>query len=143
VGQRPRIRSASTVPFTIDSTLKKTSVRPKRPITTDNKSIPPLRLIEPKVKRSRPLTTSIPTAATRKPSATNSTPFSGEPEIMNSVQTKPSTINPKFSGGPKRIATTAMSGAKKVITTTPIVPAMNDPVAAMPRAAPARPWRAI
>ena len=62
---------------------------------------------------------------------------------MNSVHTRPSTIKPKFSGGPKRIATAAMSGAKKVITTTPIVPAMNEPMAAIPSAAPARPWRAI
>jgi hypothetical protein len=28
-----------------------------------------------------------------------------EPEIMNNVQTNPSTISAKFSGGPKRMAT--------------------------------------
>ena len=34
-------------------------------------------------------------------------------------------------------------GAKKVMTTVPIVPATNDPIAAVARAAPARPFLAI
>jgi len=45
-----------------------------------------------------------------------------------------------FSG--KRIAIAASAGAKKVSSTRLAVPAMNDPSAAMPSAAPARPWRA-
>ena len=36
-----------------------------------------------------------------------------------------------------------MAGAKNVMMTTPSVPAMNDPSAAIPSAAPARPCRAI
>ena len=59
------------------------------------------------------------------------------------MQTRPSTIRPKFSGGPNRIAAAAIAGAKNVITITPSVPAMNEPSAAMPSAAPARPCRAI
>ena len=62
---------------------------------------------------------------------------------MNNVQTSPSTINAKFSGGPKRMAIAAMAGAKNVIMTTPSVPAMNDPIAAIPSAGPALPCRAI
>ncbi len=58
------------------------------------------------------------------------------------MHTSPSTISPKFSGGPKRIAIAASAGAKKVSSTRLAVPAMNDPSAAMPSAAPARPWRA-
>src|SRR5688572_24322138 len=141
VGQSPRMRSASTVFFASVSTLTSTSARPNRPITTASRSMPPPRLTEPKAKRSLPFTTSRPTAAARKPSATMSTPFTADPVIMKSVHTRPSTISAKFSGGPKRIAAAAMSGAKNVITTTPTVPAMNEPIAAMPSAAPARPWR--
>src|SRR4029078_7915965 len=57
---------------------------------------------------------------------------------MNNVQTTPSTITAKFSGGPKRMATAAMAGAKNVITITPSVPATKEPLAAMPSAAAAR-----
>ena len=85
----------------------------------------------------------MPTAAIKNPSAIISTPFTGEPLIMKSVQTTPSTISAKFSGGPNRMATAAMAGAKNVITMTPSVPATNDPIAAMPSAAPARPCFAI
>jgi len=105
--------------------------------------MPAERSTDPKVKRSRPLTTSMPTAAVRNPSATISAPFTGEPVIMNSVQTMPSTIRAKFSGGRKRMATVAIVGAKNVITITPSVPATNEPIAAIPSAAPARPCFAI
>ena len=120
-----------------------TSVNPNSPMTTARSSIPAERLTDPKVKRSRPLTTSMPIAAIRNPSAIISTPFTGEPVIMNSVQTTPSTISAKFSGGPNRIATAAIAGAKNVMTMTPSVPATNEPMAAMPSAAPARPCLAI
>ena len=49
----------------------------------------------------------------------------------------------KYSGGPKLSATLARIGATNMRPTTLMVPAMNDPNAEMPRAAPARPWRAI
>ena len=85
----------------------------------------------------------MPTAAVRNPSAIISAPFTGEPEIIKSVQTTPRTIRAKFSGGPKRMATAAIAGAKNVITMTPKVPATKEPIAAMPSAAPARPCFAI
>ena len=49
----------------------------------------------------------------------------------------------KYSGGPKLSVTRARNGARKVKSTTLNVPAMKDPNAAMPSAAPARPCRAI
>lgn len=82
VGHRPRMRSVTTVLLTILSTLLRTSVTPNSPITTANSSMPAERSIEPKVKRSRPLTTSMPIAAVRNPSATISTPFTSEPPII-------------------------------------------------------------
>jgi hypothetical protein len=45
----------------------------------------------------------------------------------------------KYSGGPKLNVTRARNGARKVRRATLSVPAMNDPNAAIPSAAPARP----
>src|SRR5262245_10578520 len=69
VGHKPRMRSATSVLLTILSTLFNTSVTPNSPMTTARSSMPAERSIDPKVKRSRPLTTSMPTAAVRNPSA--------------------------------------------------------------------------
>src|SRR5262249_13204508 len=143
VGHKPRMRSAMRVLLTTRSTLFNTSVTPNSPMTTARSSMPAERSTDPKVKRSRPLTTSMPTAAVRNPSATISAPFTGEPVIMKRVQTMPRPIRAKFSGGPKRMATVAIVGAKNVITITPSVPATKEPIAAIPRAAPARPCFAI
>jgi len=56
---------------------------------------------------------------------------------------KPSSSSAKISGGPKRRATLVSGGASSMMPRTLSVPAMNDPMAAMPRAGPARPCRAI
>ena len=48
-------------------------------------------------------------------------------------------ISAKYSGGPKASATPARIGAKKVTPTRLRVPATKEPMAAMPRAGPARP----
>src|SRR5271157_423493 len=56
---------------------------------------------------------------------------------------KPSTMRAKYSGGPNLRAQLAKVGARKINMKIVIVPAMNDPNAAIPRAGPALPWRAI
>ena len=56
---------------------------------------------------------------------------------------KASTISMKYSGGPRRTAYSATRGAKKVTSTVAIVPATNEPMAAVASAAPARPLLAI
>ena len=53
------------------------------------------------------------------------------------------TINIKFSGGPIFRAASAKIGARKSKANTDMVPAMNEPIAEIPRAEPARPLRAI
>ena len=59
------------------------------------------------------------------------------------TEARPSIISEKNSGGPKRIAQCATTGARKVRPMTPIVPAMKEEIAAMPSAGPARPCLAI
>ena len=61
---------------------------------------------------------------------------------MNTVATNPSRMTAKFSGGPNRNATEVSSGENSVSPMTLSVPARNEPMAAMPSAAPARPSRA-
>ena len=48
-----------------------------------------------------------------------------------------------YSGGPKRMAMVASGGATTVSTSTPKVPAIHEPTAAMQSAAPARPFCAM
>ena len=56
---------------------------------------------------------------------------------------KASTISMKYSGGPSFTAYSAMMGANRVTSTVAIVPATKEPMAAVARAAPARPLLAI
>ena len=56
---------------------------------------------------------------------------------------RPSTSSAVYSGGPKRSAKAASGGAITVSTSTPNVPAIHEPTAAMHRAAPARPFCAM
>ncbi|MBP2672714.1 MAG: hypothetical protein H6Q85_2780 [candidate division NC10 bacterium] len=56
---------------------------------------------------------------------------------------KDMSVKPKYSGGPKRRAKFARAGAKDINSATEIVPAIQEPMAATDRAAPARPFRAI
>jgi hypothetical protein len=56
---------------------------------------------------------------------------------------RPSTSRVVYSGGPNPSANTASGGATSVSTTTPNVPATNEPTAAMHSAAPARPFLAM
>ena len=52
-------------------------------------------------------------------------------------------MSAKYSGGPKVTARSASGGAATMNNTTLAVPAMNEPIAAIPSAAPARPLSAI
>src|SRR5262245_15944678 len=66
-----------------------------------------------------------------------------EPLASTTANTRPSTIREKYYAGPNSSASLvsgAPSAATKIVDTQP---AMNDPIAAMASAGPARPWRAI
>jgi hypothetical protein len=55
----------------------------------------------------------------------------------------PRTTREKYSGGPKRSATSAKGLATMISMKRANMPATKEPIAAMARAGPARPWRAI
>ena len=52
---------------------------------------------------------------------------------------RPITISEKYSGAPNLSASSAIGGPKRAMRIVPIVPAMNEPIAAMASAGPARP----
>ena len=56
---------------------------------------------------------------------------------------KASTMSMKYSGGPSRTAYSATIGANTVTSTVAMVPATKEPMAAVAKAAPARPFLAI
>ena len=116
---------------------------PKSPMTSATRSMPATRFTFPNVKRSVPVTVSCPIVASSAPSPIITVPFRAEPSISSTVQTRPRSMRTQYSGGPKESANSLSSGEKKVRRTSATVPAMNDPVAEMPSAAPARPRLAI
>ena len=59
------------------------------------------------------------------------------------TRVSPMKVRAKYSGGPKARANLTRGGAIKVSRMTEKEPAMNDDNAAIPRAGPARPLRAI
>src|SRR4029079_12652871 len=69
--------------------------------------------------------------------------FSSDPDASTTAPIRPSTISEKYSAGPNLKASSVSGGAKAAMTTGPPQPAKNEPSAAVAKAAPARPWRAI
>ena len=55
----------------------------------------------------------------------------------------PMMIRLKYSAGPNFRLNWARGTATKISPKVPRIPPMKEPIAAIPRAAPARPWRAI
>ena len=121
----------------------RTSEMPNMPMMIATISNPLVMLVNPRVNRSLPLTMSIPTVEMNSPNATINRAFNMEPPTMNIVTTNPRVITPKYSGGPNFSAAATRMGEKKFRPSVLNVPAMKEPMAAIPRAAPARPCFAI
>jgi len=66
-----------------------------------------------------------------------------EPRASTIAATRPNTMREKYSAGENFSASSASGGANSAITTVAMQPAAKEPIAAMPSAGPARPWRAI
>ena len=81
--------------------------------------------------------------ASHKPTSSANKALTMESPARNTTMARPRTIRAKYSGGAKRKAKRASGGAISINPSTPTVPAINEAMAEMPNAAPARPWRAI
>ena len=105
--------------------------------------MPSSRLGEPNVMRCAPVWLSMPITQSASPSRSEVKPRVRDVPITAEMVVKARTISAKYSVGPKVKASSAKVGARKVRSTVPIVPATNDPIAAVASAAAPRPFRAI
>jgi hypothetical protein len=78
----------------------------------------------------------------RPTSIARSALVSDSPESSTTIA-RPRTISAKYSGALNASESRASGGATSMSATTPNVPAMNEAIAAMPSAGPARPFIAI
>ena len=72
-----------------------------------------------------------------------SRPFAGDEPVSDDTAVIASSIRQKYSAGPNFSANSVSGSENSVMPTTPIVPAMNEPIAAIASAAPALPFLAI
>ena len=86
---------------------------------------------------------SVPTVEARRPTSTIEIAFGIEPRASTTAKARPATISEKYSAGPKIIASLVSGTARAATTSVANEPAKNEPMAAMPSAAPARPCFAI
>ena len=89
-------------------TLFKNSAMPNSPSDTVTSSSPSDSSNWPKVKRSLPVFTSVPTRLSRMPSIVIDTPFTAEPFAKVAPASRPSSISVEISCGPKLNAMRAM-----------------------------------
>ena len=116
---------------------------PNRPITATRKSKPLSSSVEPKVSRRPPVTVSVPTAASAKPSIMAAMVLAGGSLPMPTKLQKARKKTENFSAGPNWRANLATSGAASVMTMTANSAPTNDEVKAAVSASPAWPFCAI
>jgi hypothetical protein len=87
--------------------------------------------------------TSVLICASNRPRMIIEIALRSDPEARTTAPIRPSTISEKYSAGPNLKASSVSGGANAAMMIVPIEPAKNEPRAAVARAAPARPWRAI
>ena len=119
------------------------SVNPNRPIEMATKSMPSWSSAMPKSKRKVPELTSAPMIPRRRPKMIMAKALSTEPLANTTAPTRPKTIRLKYSAGPNLKASSIKGGAKAATKIVAKQPAIKEPIAAIPRAVPAFPWRAI
>ena len=105
--------------------------------------IPSLSSGTPKVKRSIPVTKSAPIVASNNPAATIVSELRRDPDEIMVTMTRPKRTREARSTGPKAKASVAANGPTNAMPRVDRIPAANDAKADIPKAAPARPARAI
>ena len=83
-----------------------------------------------------PVVGSIPIVPRKIPNAPERSPLIIESPTREMTRVMPSAIREKYSGGPKLMAKAASGGARSIRPRTLSVPAMKEPIADIPKAAP-------
>ena len=97
----------------------------------------------PNVRRSAPVSRSVPIVDRSSPSRIIASAFGTDPRASTTANASPRTISEKYSADPKSSASFTSGAASAAITIVATHPAKKEPIAAMPSATPARPCRAI
>src|ERR1051325_3535017 len=113
------------------------SAVPNIPIATTTKPMPSESSGMPKVKRSTPELTSVPTRPSSRPNTTMAIALTSEPRASTVAAIRPNTISEKYSDGPNFSATSASGGAATAMIRVATQPAKNEPIAAIASAGPA------
>ena len=113
------------------------------PIASTAKSIPSDSETRPSVRRSSPVSRSVPTVDSSSPTTMTAIALRIEPRARTTANTSPMTISAKYSAGPNSRARRVSGRPRPAMTKVATVPAMKEAMADMPSATPARPWRAI
>ncbi len=116
---------------------------PNRPITATRKLKPFSSSGWSNVRRNWPVTLSMPTAASAKPSIIETRVFEGGSLLRPTKLAKVSSCTAKNSAGPNFSANLASTGARKVMTATATSAPKKDAVKAAVSASAARPFCAI
>ena len=98
---------------------------------------------KPKASRGFPVRTSMPTRPMTMPRKRLVTPRTSDAPSSAEAAVKANTMSAKYSAGPKRSATRTKTARGRSAARVPMVPAMNEPIAAVASAAAPRPWRAM
>ena len=103
------------------------------------KSMPSISSISPNVSRTVPTMGSVPTRATMRPKTAIRRAFTADPLPRLAVIVRPRVARRKNSGALNFSAKPPRIGQRKASSNTAPSPAINEPIAATERAAPARP----
>jgi hypothetical protein len=125
------------------SRLIRISEIPNRPIASAVKDSPAVSSVLPKVRRGTPVSLSSPTVANASPSAIMAAVFAREPPDTAVMTASASKISTTCTDGPMAIITLASGGVMNIRPSMETVPPTKLPSAAIIRAGPARPLRAI
>jgi hypothetical protein len=119
------------------------SATPNSPMTTATRSSPLSRSAWPKVKRGIPAVGSIPTTPSISPNTAMMRAMTTDRPASAMTNESPNAMRANCSTGPNLRAISTIGGAATTRPTVAMVPPMNEPMAAMLRATPARPCFAI
>src|SRR4029077_5490857 len=89
--------------------------------------------------RDWPVSMSDPTLESRRPNMIMAIALSTEPLASTTANTNPNTIRGEYSSGPNSSASEVNGAPRAATNTVDTQPAMNDPIAAIASAGPARP----
>ncbi len=113
------------------------------PIIIGIMPMPPISSTLPKVKRGKPAGLPSPTQATNNPSSSETKPFSGRSDVMNTAQVRPISTSQKYSNELNFSANSASVGAARISTAVPNRPPTAENTRPAPSASSAWPFLVI